>query len=166
MKNILISILICCALFTTAFADTEVIVGINNQHMETDNACAAHLKTLAEVSNTFWTTSNPDAEQVEAYLPNVNTPCAYQSSTDVFWVRALMPDSYANSLQDAALQHLSEYSPLIHSIIIMRPTEKVDPETGETISTLPDEPVWTEQVLDEGGQPIGEQTVMVGRFAR
>lgn len=40
------------------------------------------------------------------------------------------------------------------------------PETGETISALPDEPAWTEQVLDEGGQPIGEQTVMVGRFAR
>jgi hypothetical protein len=103
---------------------------------------------------------NPNPSQTEGYLPSVNTPCSYNPYTQTYWVRAKMPDDYADSFIAVLAAYPDVAGQLLNEVIVMRPI--LDSETGEP--QYPEEPHWEVPILDEVGNQVGTQQVYVGRI--
>ena len=158
----MVCLMLSLLLATWANADTEILLGIKDQHINADDVCRAHLQAAAITASQFWDTTRPDSDIIEGFLPAVNTPCAYNPHTETFWVRALMPDDYADSFIAVMALYPEVAGSLLQDVIVMRPV--LNTVTGEY--EMPEEPTWTLPVVDEQGNQIGEQQVYVGRFAR
>jgi len=72
----MVCLMLSLLLATWANADTEILLGIKDQHINADDVCRAHLQAAAITASQFWDTTRPDSDIIEGFLPAVNTPCA------------------------------------------------------------------------------------------
>jgi len=121
--------------------------------------CKGVLAVVAEMTQDIWQKGNPEAAQVESYLPNVNTPCSYDPGRNVYWVTNRLDSSETANLA-ALWAVVPKPHALLADLIIMEPVEGVDAD-GNPTSTMPDWPSWevTRDTLDMDGNVIGTQTV-------
>lgn len=139
-----------------------VIIGIYN---DPTLPPIEQVRRLAYLGGQFWSTTHPEAERIEDFLPQVNTLTAYQPDIGVLWLRCQMPEDYVRAFQAVWEEYGQAYLNYFHQIIFLLPDEE---------GVYPAEPQWEEPIeidgvvqmldlTDENGTIIGQRVQTMTR---